>query len=431
MTIPVDILAPAIIVLFLVAMSIGVPVYAALGLSALVGNLLLHGADGLLQNAALLSFNTLNSFVLLAVPLYILAGTLLLQTGLATRLFAFAALVVSGVRGGLGVATVVACTIFAAISGSSVATAATIGLVAIPALRANGYGDGQSGSLIAAGGTLGILIPPSIPLLIYGVLTDQSVGALFIAGVLPGLILALLMAAYCVLRNPKDKNVTRADKRALLEAGSGAWPILLLPVLIFVAIYAGLATPTEVAALAVAYTLIVGFVSKRLSFKTVVTSGLQATHASVMIFLLVAFGALMTNFLAATGVPQKLVSLVAESGLGFFGIVTLMVLFYLVLGMFLESLSMMLISVPILYPLATSLGIHPYAFAVFVVLAVEMAQITPPVGINLFTISKVGNIPFERMVKEVLPFVFLIVALMYVVCYLPNLVVWLPTTMKY
>src|SRR5690606_36632368 len=145
----------------------------------------------------------------------------------------------------------------------------------------------------------------------------------------------------------------------------------------------------------------------------------------------VAFGAIMTNFLAATGVPQKLVSLVAESGLGFFGIVTLMVLFYLVLGMFLETLSMRLISVPILYPLATSLGIHPYAFAVFVVLAVEMAQISPPDGIYFFTISKVGNIPFERMVKEVLPFVFLIVALMYVVCYLPNLAVWLPTTMKY
>lgn len=431
MTIPVDILAPAIIALFLVAISIGVPVYAAMGLSALAGNFFLNGLDGLLQNAALLSFNSLNSFVLIAVPLYILAGTLLQQTGLATRLFTFAALVVSGVRGGLGVATVAACTVFAAISGSSVATAATIGLVAIPALRANGYGDGQAGSLIAAGGTLGILIPPSIPLLIYGVLTDQSVGALFIAGVIPGLILALLMAAYCIFRNPRDQHVAKSDRRVMLKAGSEAWPILLLPVLIFIAIYAGLATPTEVAALAVAYTLFVGLIGKRLSFKMIVSSGLQATHASVMIFLLVAFGALMTNFLAATGVPQKLVSLVADSALSFFGIVTLMILFYLILGMFLESLSMMLISVPILYPLATSLGIHPYAFAVFVVLAVEMAQITPPVGINLFTISKVGNIAFERMIREVIPFVLLIVILMYVTCYLPAMSVWLPTTMKY
>lgn len=431
MIIPVDILVVIVIGFFLLAMVVGVPVYAAMGISALLGNYFLNGSDGLLENAALLSFNSLNSFVLLAVPLYILAGTLLQQTGLATRLFTFAALLVSGVRGGLGVATVVACTIFAAISGSSVATAATIGLVAIPALRANGYGDGQSGSLIAAGGTLGILIPPSIPLLIYGVLTDQSVGALFMAGVIPGLFLAALIAGYCVFRNPRDKDVAKADFQKIMKAGSEAWPILFLPVLIFIAIYTGIATPTEVAALAVGYTLLVGLIGRRLNFRTVVSSGLQATHASVMIFLLVAFGALMTNFLAATGVPQKLVAFVAASDLGFFGVVTLMILFYLVLGMFLESLSMMLISVPILYPLATSLGIHPYAFAIFVVLAVEMAQITPPVGINLFTISKVGNIPFERMIREVVPFVLLIIVMMYAACYLPDLSVWLPKTMNY
>lgn len=428
---PVEVLALAIVVLFVGAMLVGIPVYAAMGMSALIGNLLLTGSDGLLENAALLAFNSLNSFVLVAVPLFILAGTLLQQSGLATRLFDFAALMTSGVRGGLGVATIVACTIFAAISGSSVATAATIGLVAIPALRANSYGEGQSGSLIAAGGTLGILIPPSIPLLIYGVLTDQSVGALFVAGIIPGFVLSGLMISYCIARNPRDKSAATADLQSVLRAAGRAWPILLLPILIFVAIYAGIATPTEVAALAVAYTLLIGSISGRMSLRVIATSGLQAAHASVMIFLLVAFGALMTHFLAATGVPQTMVRLVAESGLGFFGVVTLMIVFYLLLGMFLESLSMMLISVPILYPLATAMGIHPYAFAIFVVLAIEVAQITPPVGINLFIVSKTGNVSFEKMIFPVLPYVFLMAAMMYLVCYWQELATWLPGTMNY
>ncbi|OYW54716.1 MAG: hypothetical protein B7Y84_02915 [Azorhizobium sp. 32-67-21] len=423
-------IALGIIALFLILLATSVPVFVAMAVSAILGNYLLGGSD-LLQDAALTSYNALNSFVLLAVPLYILAGTLLQQTGLSERLFAFAASLVAGMRGGLGVATVIACAIFAAISGSSVATAATIGLVAIPALTRNGYPLARAGGLIAGGGTLGILIPPSIALLLYGVLTDQSIGALFVAGVVPGILLAVLMALYTVVVNPKDPNAEPVSAARIVRATLDAGPILLLPILIFAGIYTGIATATEVAALAVVYTVLVGLFTRTLGWRQLYRAGLGATHASVMIFMLVAFGSLMTNFFTVTRVPQAITEVIAGSGLGFFGIVTIMVVFYLVLGMFLEALSMMLITIPILYPVAQAAGIDPLAFGIFVVLAIEVAQITPPVGINLFTVSQIGKIPFESMARSIIPYVILMIFTMYLVVYWQDLATWLPHTMDY
>lgn len=426
-----DFTVTLVIIAFLGLIAIGMPVYMAMGIGALLGTVLLDGVSRLFDNISLGAFNALNSYVLMAVPLYILAGTLLEATGLSQRLFGFAATWVSGLRGGLGVATVIACSIFAAISGSSVATAATIGLVALPALTKNGYTSHQSGALIAAGGTLGILIPPSIGLLLYGLLTDQSVGALFVAGVLPGLLLAFLMAAYTSVATPVEasgQSVTWSDRvRAIREAG----PILALPVIIFVGIYTGIATPTEVAALAVLYIALVGLAHKRLGLAEFLRAGKRAVSGSVMIFMLVAFGSLLTQVFTRTGVPQALTQMIAESGLGHFAVITLMVIFFLVLGMFLEALSMMLVTVPILFPVAQSLGIHPLAFGIFVVLAVEVAQITPPVGINLFTVAGIGRIPFDRLSRSVVPYVLIMVLMMYLVVYIQGLSTWLPATMSY
>lgn len=419
------------IVLFLACLACGVPVFAAMGLSAVVGGYFLGGSADLFQDAAISAYNALNSFVLLAVPLYILAGTLLEQTGLSVRLFTFASSLVSGIRGGLGVATVIACSIFAAISGSSVATAATIGLVAIPVLASNGYPLERAGGLIAAGGTLGILIPPSIALILYGVLTDQSIGALFVAGVIPGVTLACLMALYTIAINPRDPNGSNPSVSDIVKATVDAGPILLLPILIFAGIYTGIATATEAAALAVVYIVVIGLGSRTLGWKQFARAGLSAAHASVMIFMLVAFGALMTHFFTVTGLPQTITTLIAQSGLGFFGTVTLMVMFYLILGMFLEALSMMLITIPILFPVAKAVGIEPLAFGVFVVLAIEAAQITPPVGINLFTISQIGKVPFHSMARAIVPYVALLVLMMYLVVYWQELATWLPRTMDY
>lgn len=419
-----------VIAFFVICLVCSVPVFVAMGASAVLGGFVL-GRDNLFQDAALNAYNALNSFVLLAVPLYILAGTLLQETGLSKRLFAFAAALVSNIRGGLGVATIIACAIFAAISGSSVATAATIGLVAIPILKQNGYPPGRSGALIAAGGTLGILIPPSIALLLYGVLTNQSIGALFVAGVMPGIALATLMAVYTILTNPRDPGGKKPTAREIRQATVNAGPILLLPILIFYGIYSGLATATEVAALAVVYTVVVGFASRTLNLRKLYKAGLSATHASVMILMLVAFGALLTHFLTVTRVPLLLTEVIAGSGLGFFGTLTLMIVFYLVLGMFLEALSMMLITIPILYPVAMAIGMDPLAFGIFVVLAIEIAQITPPVGINLFTVSQIGKVPFESIIRSIVPYVVMAVLMMYAVAYWPELATWLPQTMDY
>lgn len=419
-----------VIAVFLACLILSVPVFVAMGLSAMLGAFLLGGGN-VLQDAALNAYDSLNKFVLLAVPLYILAGTLLQETGLSKRLFTFASVLVSGMRGGLGVATVIASAIFAAISGSSVATAATIGLVAIPVLNSNNYPLGRSGALVAAGGTLGILIPPSIALLLYGILTDQSIGALFVAGVVPGLILALAMAIYTVVINPKDPNVTKPTTREIVKATLDAGPILLLPFLIFFGIYSGLATATEVAALAVLYTLVIGLMSRTLNLQKMYSAALTASRASVMIFMLVAFGALLTHFLTVTRIPQMLTELIAASGLGFFGTITLMILFYVVLGMFLEALSMMLITIPILYPVAMAIGMHPLAFGIFVVLAIEIAQITPPVGINLFTVSQIGKVPFESMIKSTIPYVIMAILTMYGLAYWQDMATWLPETMDY
>lgn len=416
---------------FITLIAAGMPVFIAMGIGATLGTAMIGGTDRLFENLALGTYNALNSFVLLAVPLYILAGTLLEATGLSARLFTFAASWVGGIRGGLGVATVVACSVFAAISGSSVATAAAIGLVALPALTARGYQADRSGALIAAGGTLGILIPPSIGLLLYGVLTDQSVGALFVAGVVPGIVLAFFMAIYTSVSTPRDPGLRPVPWSERLQALRAAGPILALPAIIFIGIYTGIATPTEVAAIAVLYILVVGFAYGRLGRRNLVHAGRRALSGSVMIFMLVAFGSLLTQFFTQSGVPQALTRAIAGSGLDHFWIVTLVVVFYVVLGMFLEALSMMLVTVPILYPLAQQLGIHPLAFGIFVVLAVEVAQITPPVGINLFTIASIGKLRFDRLSRAVIPYVLILIGMMYLVVYAQGLATWLPATMRY
>lgn len=419
-----------VLALFLICIATSVPIFVAMAVCAALGSWLL-GDTQILMKAAQTTYGALNSFVLLAVPLYILAGTLLQQSGLSDRLFAFAACITSGLRGGLGVATVAACSIFAAISGSSVATAATIGLVALPLLERNGYVRHRAGALIAAGGTLGILIPPSIGLLLYGVMTDQSIGALFVAGLVPGIVMAVVMAIYVMISNPRDKNAQPFDTAQLWVTFKQAVPVLLLPVLIFVGIYSGVATATEVAALAVAYIVVVGLVMGRLGRTEFGRAAITATHASVMILMLVAFGALLTHFLTVTRIPQMVTDLIAGSGLGFFGVVTLMVIIFVVLGMFLESLSMILIMVPILFPVAVSIGIHPIAFGIFVVLAVEVAQITPPVGINLFTVAQIGKIRFEHLIGSIIPYVIILILMMYAVAYIQGIATWLPSTMEY
>ena len=422
-------LSLAILMLFLALVAAGVPVFAAMGLSAFAGTLALGYSDSPILDMALTVSQTFGNFVLVAVPLYILVGTLMEESGLSEKLFAFARSWLGMLKGGLGVATVAACAIFAAISGSSVATAATIGLVSFPALTRRGYAPEFSGALIAAGGTLGILIPPSIPMILYGVLTEQSISALFMAGAVPGVVLAVIMAVYSMLFSRVDREAAAIPWAEKLRTSREAVWALLLPVAILVSIYTGLATPTEVAAIAVVYVLAVGVATSALGWSGIRRATMRAGRTTVMIFLLVGFGRALTEFFTLTGLPQAAVGIVTQLGLSPLAVVSLMVLLYLILGMVLEALSMMLVTVPILYPIAMAVGLDPLAFGVFVVLAIEAAQITPPVGINLYTIAAIGKVHLGRLSLQVIPYVLMLVLMMYVVAFLPALATWLPGSM--
>ena len=424
-------IALAVLVLFLIFIAAGMPVFIAMGISALAGNFAVNGTEMLLTNMALDTYSSIDSFVLISVPMYIFSGALLEATGLSRKLFDFAGMICSGIRGGMGVATVISCAIFAAISGSSVATAATIGLVALPVMAKHGYAKSSTGALVAAGGTLGILIPPSIPLIIFGLMTDQSIGALFVAGVVPGITLAIIMALYTALTSKVEKTGVTYTWPQRIRILREAFFVLSLPVMVFIGIYTGIATASEVAALAVFYILVVGLATHTLSISKLTQASLGTLRSTAMIFVLVAFGAMMTSLFTTSGIPQTMVLTIGKSGLPPLVIFTLMVVLYVILGMFLEALSMMVVTVPILYPVAMALGMPPLAFGIFVVLAVEAAQITPPVGINLFTIAKIGEVPFSEISRAIIPYVCLLILMMYLVYFVPSIATWLPSTMNY
>jgi C4-dicarboxylate transporter DctM subunit len=422
--------ALGVLLFFFALIVIGMPIFGAMGIAALTGVVLLDESTTPLLNLGLTVYQSLGNFLLIAVPLYIYAGTLMEVAGLNEKLFKFARVWVGQVPGGLGVATVVACAIFAAICGSSVATAVTIGLVAFPALVRGGYTPHFSGSLIAAGGTLGILIPPSIAMIIFGVLTEQSIAQLFIAGALPGVLLASLMAIYAILFSKVKSDPEPVTWRQRIAVTREAILVLLLPLGVLVSIYSGLATPTEVAALAVVYVIFVGLLTRMLTCSHFFSATMKATRTSVMIFMMVAFGQALTEFFTLTGLPQMVVDLVSQAGLGYLAVVTLMVLIYILLGTFLEATSMMLVSVPIMFPLARAIGMDPLAFGVFVVLAVEVAQIHPPFGINLYALSGIGKVHIGRMSISVIPYVVMMIAMMFAVSVFPSIATWLPSTMK-
>jgi len=419
----------AIILLFLAMVALGFPIFVAMAVSGMTGGLLLGDSYNLLQNTSLGLYQSFTSFELIAVPLYILVGTLMERAQLSAKLFDFARVWFGSVRGGLGVATIVACGLFAAISGSSVATAATIGIVALPLLRERGYGAEFSGAMIAAGGTLGILIPPSIAMIVFGVITEQSIGALFIAGVVPGLLLAIAFAVYVALfSGVAAENVQGWGER--LAAARRAAGALVLPVFIFGSIYSGLATPTEVAALAVAYVAVLGLTTGALSLQGLVSASLDAARTTVMIFLLVGCGRILTEFFTLSEMPQIAAGYVTDLGWSRLLVVTCVILLILLLGMFLEALSMILVLVPILFPIMMALGFDPLAFGIFMVLSGEAALIPPPVGINLFMLCQIGQMNILRISKRALIYLGLMIALMYLVLFVPEIATWLPSTMN-
>jgi C4-dicarboxylate transporter DctM subunit len=416
---------------------VGIVLFALLLLAVPIGIALSSAAaayimvDPLLEPTVIFRqfFSFIGRYSLTAIPLFIFAGFLMEKTGLIRQLFGFADSLVGHLPGGFGVATVVACVLFGAISGSSVAMAAAMSAIAIPEMKKRGYPDWLSGGLVATAGGIAILIPPSIPLLIYGIVTETSVVRLFFAGVIPGLLLALgniltIIAIALWLKLPRSGRFEAA--RALRES-KGALPALGMPVVILGGLYGGLFTPTEAAAAACGYAMLYGLIVGRTAFlRELLPTAMRAMNLTgVILFLIGSVG--VFQFLAANMYwPQKITDTIVGWGLTPLGFIFAYMGVLLILGMFVDGVAMILLTVPVIFPVAFAMKIDPVALGIMLTLNIEMGVVTPPVGLNLFAVSGTSRIPLQHVIKGTIPFFLGDAAVLLAVIFFPGLATWLP-----
>lgn len=370
-------------------------------------------------------FNALNTFPLMAIPFFVLAANIMARGGISRRLIDAGNALVGGVRGGLAMTAVLACMFFAAISGSSPATVVAVGSLLIPAMVAKGYGQRFSVGLITTSGSLGILIPPSIPLIVYGIATEQSIGDLFVAGVLPGLvagIMLLLLVAVLARVRHLGENGVRMGARDKLRALGVASLALLLPVFVLGGIYGGVFTPTEAAAAAVGYALIVSMaVYREITLRDLGGILLTSARTSAMVMFIIANGILFTFVLASERIPARIAEVLVGSDLNAFTFLLLVNVILLVAGAFMETSSAILILAPIMLPVAMELGIHPIHLGIVMVMNLEIGMITPPVGLNLFVASGMSRMSVLQVARAAAPSGLVLLLALLIVTYVPML----------
>lgn len=406
---------------------IGVPVAFALGGMGL-GMLILGGFSPLMAPQAVLS--TLDGFILLAVPLFLLMSNVLLKGGVGNDLFAAVQAWVGHWPGGLAVATILSCGLFAAISGSSVATAATIGTVAIPEMVSRGYNKRFVYGLLAAGGTLGILIPPSIPMIVYGFVAEESVISLFLAGIGPGIVLVGLFIVFSMLHARFSSQFSPVDKaswRHRVETTRRALPSLVLAVLIIAGLYSGAFTPTEASAIGFAAALLITTVWLRtLTWKAFWEAVRDSAITTTAILLIVAGAKIFGKAIALYRIPQDISAFIAAAIDGPLVFIVLVSLVLLLMGLVFEALSMILIMTPVLLPAAIGMGFDPVWFGIFMVIMVECALITPPVGLNLYVIQAVARVSLGEVARGVWPFMTMMLITVAILYVWPDLALYIP-----
>ncbi len=410
---------------------LGVPVAFALGA---LGLALLWLADlsPLMVPQGL--YSAMDNFVLLAVPLFLLMSNVLLKAGVGRDLFNAVQSWVGHWPGGLAVATIISCAIFSSISGSSVTTAATIGTVAIPEMVRRGYHHRFVLGLLAAGGTLGILIPPSIPMIIYGVVVEESIVDLFLAGIGPGLLLVVFFILFSIAFSYFGGGYTplpKASAAERLRASLQALPTVVLALCIIGGLYLGIFTPTEAAGIGFALALLLtAGIMRRLTWAQLKEAVMESMRTTVTIFLILAgakiFGKAITLYRVPQNISELITSNIGEAGL----FIVIVCLVLLIMGLFLEALSMLLIMVPVLHPSLAGMGIDPIWFGIIFVVMIECALITPPVGLNLFVIQAVAKAPIEDVVRGVWPFVLLMLASIVVLYFVPDIALYIPFKLK-
>lgn len=417
--------ALGILIALLALLLLGIPVAFALGG---LGLTLLMIQDFSLIMIPQSLYSSIDNFVLLAIPLFLLMSNILLKCGAGQQLFAAAQSWVGHWPGGLGVATIISCGLFAAISGSSVATAATIGTIAVPEMTQRGYPKKFVLGLLAAGGTLGILIPPSIVLIVYGVITEESIIDLFLAGVGPGIFLVILFSAYSIVyaRYKGDfENIERAPWSTRMKATTQAMPTMLIAVVIILGIYSGIFTPTEAAGVGLFMALLVTLASRTLTLARLKEACLDSMRTTVTILLIVAGAKIFAKAITLYQIPVTVSNLVTTSFSEPWAFTFAICVVLLVMGLFLEALGMLLIMMPVLYPALLAIGIDPIWFGIVFVIMVECALITPPVGLNLFIMQAVGKATLGEVSKGVVPFIAMMLATVFVLYFWPDLAMYL------
>ncbi|MFJ5764764.1 MULTISPECIES: TRAP transporter large permease [unclassified Lysinibacillus] len=415
---------------FFVLLFLRVPVAVSLALSTI---LVFFQIDFNMNMIPQRIFTALDSFPMMAIPGFVLAGVLMARGGISKYLIEALRAWIGHLPGGLAVVTIVACAIFAAISGSSPATAAAIGSIMVPAMISAGYKKRYSMGLVAAGGTLGILIPPSVPLIIYGITSEQSIGELFMAGVIPGLALTgilIVAAIFYAKRNgfKGDEPASWEERgRKSLKAIWGGF----LPFLILGTIYSGVVTPTESAVIAVFYGLLVSlFIYREMKLKDFREVLVESINITAMIFLIIGAASLFGLYLTNAQVPQQVGAWIAESDLNKWIFMIVVNVLFFIMGMFLEAVSIILITLPILLPILAHFDINLIHFAIIMTINMELGMITPPVGLNLFVVSGIAKEKLGEVVKGVIPFIILMIVFLAIVVVLPQLSLWLPEQMK-
>ena len=408
-----------------------VPIATALGLVGFGGYVALNGWAPTLSMVANMTRDSSLVYTLIVLPLFVLMGDLIAGAGISQDLFKAAQALIGRRRGGLAMATVLACGAFGAPCGSSVATAATMAKVTIPPMRAHGYADSLSTAAVAAGGTLGILLPPSIIMVIYGVATQTHIGMLYAGGMIPGVIATIdymLAVKWSVWRNPSLAPIRENPERtSVLDLVRSLWAVVLIFVVVMGGIYGGLFTSVEAAGVGAAMALALAVSRRSMTWRRIHEILVDTCKTSAMMLAIVLGAALFGEFINITGVHEGLLRLVKDTSLSPFGVVLVIIGIYLLLGSVLESLSMVLLTVPIFFPVIKELGYDPVWFGVLIVMVVEIGLIHPPIGINLYVIrSMFPEIPLMSIVLGVIPFIVSDLFRILLIAAFPIIVTWLP-----
>jgi C4-dicarboxylate transporter, DctM subunit len=411
-----------------------VPVGMAMGLVGVTGYGAIVGAGPALKMVGQTSMRTVTDYSFGVIPMFLLMGAFVSTSGMSRELFRAANSFVGHWRGGLGIATIAACGAFAAISGSSVATAATFATVAYPEMRRYKYPQSFAAGVVAAGGTLGAIFPPSTVLAVYGLITQQDIGKLFIAGIVPGLLAVsmymLTIVAIGLMRPGFLPAGPRSDWKERLAALRHVWAALALFVFVIGGLYGGLFTPTEAGGVGACGAFLISVARRRLTPAGVLASLLQATRTAAAVFTVLIGALLFGYFLTVTETPQKVTEFLTGLGVGRYGVLALIMLMYLALGCLMDAMAMIILTVPIVFPVVTALGFDPVWFGIIIVMTVELGLIHPPVGMNVFVIkTAVRDVSFATIFKGVLPFIATDILRLVILISFPSIALYLPSLM--